>query len=549
MRPIVDCTGAVTYRTSKFLVTILRNLLGKTPQHCKNSGQLAKDLANVTVEQDEVLISHDVVSLFTKTPVNATLTIVRKRLEADKTLKKRTKLTVDDIMELLSFVTKATYFQFNGILYKQVEGFAIGDPLSAVMSNLFMEDLEQKAIPTAPPECGLSLWKRYVDDILEKIKRGSLHQLTGHLNQQDETGNIKFTDEMEQDRELPFLDVKLIVNPDGSIRLKIYRKTTHTDQYLMFDSHHPLEHKLSVVRTLLTRNDTIVTDAEDHKEEEAHIRSALRMNKYPDWAINRVKKELADKKAGLQKPKPDRTEDQKSRGMQVLPYVAGITERVRRVMRKYRLTAPARPYRTLRQLLVHPKDKIDELQKCGSVYQIDCMSCDKVYIGETGRKLETRREEHKAESEKVTAVRRTRSTSTTEDTSKLKSGIAQHLRDHNHVMNWDSTKIIDREDNKKRRWIKEAIHVRKHGAQNTMNRDEGGYELSHIWDPVLNRPAPNGARAGAGQHRQPQQLNRLAPNGARAGAGHHRQPQQMNRQAPNGARAGARHHRHPQQHS
>ena len=158
------------------------------------------------------------------------------------------------------------------------------------------------------------------------------------------------------------------------------------------------------------------------------------MNKYPDWAINRVKKELADKKAGIQKPKPDRTEDQKSRGMQVLPYVAGITERVRRVMRKYRLTAPARPYRTLRQLLVHPKDKIDELQKCGSVYQIDCMSCDKVYIGETGRKLETRREEHKAESEKVTAVRKTRSSSPTENIPKLKSEIAHHLRDHNYVM-------------------------------------------------------------------------------------------------------------------
>ena len=40
LRPIVDCTGAVTYHTSKFLVAILRSLLGKTPQHCKNSGQL-----------------------------------------------------------------------------------------------------------------------------------------------------------------------------------------------------------------------------------------------------------------------------------------------------------------------------------------------------------------------------------------------------------------------------------------------------------------------------------------------------------------------------
>ena len=206
-----------------------------------------------------------------------------------------------------------------------------------------------------------------------------------------------------------------------------------------------------------------------------------------------MKKELADKKAGIQKPKPERTAENKSHGQAVLPYVAGVSERMRRIMRKYRLTAPLRPHRTLRQMLVHPKDKIEDLQKCGTVYQIDCLSCDKAYIGETGRKLEIRKGEHLDESEKVNSRRKTRSTSQNEDNSKLKSGIAQHLRDNNHIMNWDSTKIIDRESNRKRRWIKEAIHVRKRGAQNTMNRDEGGYELSHVWDPVL-RQAPTGAR-------------------------------------------------------
>ena len=101
--------------------------------------------------------------------------------------------------------------------------------------------------------------------------------------------------------------------------------------------------------------------AEDHKEEEKHIRTVLKINKYPNWAVDRVKKELADKKAGIQKPKPERTTENKSRGQAVLPYVAGVSERMRRIMRKYRLTAPLRPHRTLRQMLVHPKDKIEDL--------------------------------------------------------------------------------------------------------------------------------------------------------------------------------------------
>ena len=75
LRPIVDCTGSVTYATSKYLGSLMRPLLGKTPQHCKNSAQLANDLVNVTVEKDEQLISHDVVALFTKTPVDPTLQI------------------------------------------------------------------------------------------------------------------------------------------------------------------------------------------------------------------------------------------------------------------------------------------------------------------------------------------------------------------------------------------------------------------------------------------------------------------------------------------
>ena len=101
---------------------------------------------------------------------------------------------------------------------------------------------------------------------------GTTETLTEHLNIQDPCGMIKFTNEEMQEQKLPFLDVKLIVNNDGSLRLQIYRKPTHTDQYLMFDSHHPLEHKLSVIRTLLSRKDEIVTEESDRTEEEREIK-------------------------------------------------------------------------------------------------------------------------------------------------------------------------------------------------------------------------------------------------------------------------------------
>ena len=77
-----------------------------------NSKQLADDLKDIKLEEDEYLISHDVVSLFTNTPVELTLKIIREKLEQDPDLGKRTRLTVGDIMELVEFLLTTTYLLF-----------------------------------------------------------------------------------------------------------------------------------------------------------------------------------------------------------------------------------------------------------------------------------------------------------------------------------------------------------------------------------------------------------------------------------------------------
>ena len=65
-----------------------------------NSKELASDLTEVSVADDEILNSHDVVALFTSTPIEHTLDIIKRRLEDDKDLKNSTRLTVNDLMEL-----------------------------------------------------------------------------------------------------------------------------------------------------------------------------------------------------------------------------------------------------------------------------------------------------------------------------------------------------------------------------------------------------------------------------------------------------------------
>ena len=248
LRPIVDYTGSIGYNVSRSLTDLLAPIVGKTTHNITNSKHLASEMACVMIEQDEMFLSHDVVSLFTNTPIDDTLHVIRERLEEDSTLKLRTKLQVGDITELLQYVVTTTCFSFRGTIYQQKFGTAMGSPVSLVIANLFMEWLEQQAIATAPVTCQPRLWKRYVDEVMEILKKGCEQQMTAQLNTIDTTGNIKFTYEEESEGSLPFLDTLMVQKEDGTIKFLVYRKKTHTDQYLNFSSHHPLHQKLGVIK-------------------------------------------------------------------------------------------------------------------------------------------------------------------------------------------------------------------------------------------------------------------------------------------------------------
>ena len=484
LRPIVDYTGTIAYNVSRSLADLLGPLVGKTKFHVKNSKHLAEDLREVILEDDEMLCSHDVVSLFTNTPIPQALEIIRERLTEDATLKKRTLLSVPDIMELLEFVLTTTYFTFRGQIYQQKFGTAMGSPVSPIVANLFMEDLEQEAIASAPVSCRPRFWKRYVDDTLEVIKKGEAENLTQHLNTIDSTGSIKFTYEAEEKGSIAFLDTLLVRREDGSIKLKVYRKKTHTNQYLAFSSHHPLHQKMGVIRTLMDRCEGIVTELGDKQQERDTIRTALKTCGYPEWTMGVVKQQMDNREERKEEKKSKRKERQdqdKSRGMVILPYVKGLSEKVARLLKKRKINAAMRPHTTLRQLLVHPKDKVDPGE---GVYTIDCGNCEKKYIGETKRKLCVRVKEHREDVEKIDTGRSfTRDARKQSETERHKSAITDHVCTSNHVIKWDSAKVVQKEADWKARGIKEAVTIRKHPEN--MNRDEGRYQLSHLYDDLL----------------------------------------------------------------
>ena len=88
-----------------------------------NSSQFAKEVANMEISDDEVMVSFDVVSLFTAIPVNKACDYIRNKLNNDSTLQSRTSLTTDDIISLLDFTLSNNYFVYNNCIYKQVHLF------------------------------------------------------------------------------------------------------------------------------------------------------------------------------------------------------------------------------------------------------------------------------------------------------------------------------------------------------------------------------------------------------------------------------------------
>ena len=148
LRPIVSSCGSVTYSVAKELAEILKPLVGKSPHHINSTQDFMEQVKHITLAPGGCLSSYDVSALFTSVPVDPAFNIIKDLLEKDHSLKERTVMAVSDMILLLEFCFKNTYFSFQDQFYEQVEGAAMGFPVSLIVANLYMEYLEQKALST-----------------------------------------------------------------------------------------------------------------------------------------------------------------------------------------------------------------------------------------------------------------------------------------------------------------------------------------------------------------------------------------------------------------
>ena len=229
-----------TYNLAKFLVPVL-DPLTKNEYTVKDTFHFAEKIC----EQDPSLsiCSLDVDSLSTSIPLDEA---IDQLFENTDTIEDFTK---SELKQLLCLATKESYFIFNGLLYKQTDGVAMGSPLGPSLANAFLSYHEKNWLNSCPQGFKPVFYQRYVDDIFVLFKSNDhLKYFQEFLNSCHI--NMSFSMETERQNKFSFLDIE-VIREQGKFSTRIYRKPTFIGVYNSFESFLPSVYKFGMVCTLV----------------------------------------------------------------------------------------------------------------------------------------------------------------------------------------------------------------------------------------------------------------------------------------------------------
>ena len=289
-RPIIAGPVCPTHRLSRLADILLQPFLRKVKSYVRDDIDFLNFLPETT-DPNTILTTFDVTSLYSNIPHDLGKEAIKFWIEKHPEIL-HDRFNLDFIIDSLTLILENNFFQFNNENYLQTLGTAMGTKFAPVYATLTLAYLEDILYEKIGSEYGedmkndfIQAWKRYLDDcfILWKTDWGDIKDIFSIL--QNLHPNIKFT--MEHDTEkIPFLDILLMKAPDGTLITDIFRKTTDTQKYLHFRSHHPKNCKNSIPLILARRICTIVTDANLKEKRLNELRETLRQRGYPLPLIN-----------------------------------------------------------------------------------------------------------------------------------------------------------------------------------------------------------------------------------------------------------------------
>lgn len=279
--------------------------------------------------------------------------------------------------------------------------------------------------------------------------------------------NIQFTVELEKEGRIPFLDVLIYHNNDGSVSLDWYHKETWSGRYLNFESALPLIYKKNTI-SLLTEKIFKLSDKKFHHKNLNLLKNTLLTNGYPLKLINYVMKRTKNKLVHNTSIPRTKEPDQK---FVSVPYIKGLFDRTKNLLSKHNVNVVSRGCDNLNnQLFTRLKDTIPKDRQTNIIYEVSC-NCGVKYVGQTSQHLGKRIYQHKYGSTKNNAP----------DSSQ--SSLSQHLREEKHHIEMDNVKIIAKESNYRKRSILEMIKIKK--CNNNINKQDDSEYIQSTYDNII----------------------------------------------------------------
>ncbi|CAF3485527.1 unnamed protein product [Rotaria socialis] len=471
---IVTCSrDTITSPISQFIFRIIKELRTTLSGVVCNTSNFIKIITDVKLNQDEHLASLDIQDLYTNIPVNKAIDITLKRLDESKKLD-NLPFTKTDIKELLILALKNSYFQFNGKFYKQKTGLPMGNTLSPILADIYMDEYQKQHLHEV--NIPNKIW-RYVDDILiiTKMNKTQLDKYVNDLNKI--RGTIKFTSEFEQNDQINYLDTmltKTIINNETILKIRWFRKDTAADRLLNYESSHGKSIKNNIVKNMTTRILETTQDNIDQQEDLNKLRNMLLKSNYPLKEIEKLIKQTCQEfKSNKNKSndKNDYTAGQiKDKNNDeficslTLPYVPGMEVLKRRLEKKLKIklffSYPYKLQSQFNQSLKVPSKSV--------IYQIPC-SCKETYVGQTKVGIDNRMKQHSK------AINDNENNSNSEMVKHFQEKKFQCLFDTNDAF------IIEEEKDYWKRRTKEAIYSIISESVNTHD------EINAAWTPILHK--------------------------------------------------------------
>ena len=394
LRPIISSIGTFNYNLAKFLVGILKPLT-KNEYTIINSASFIRDFFSHQFDNNVVMASFDVVSLFTNIPLKETTDIILNNVDNDHL--KTFGLEKPHLSKLLNLATCESIFTFKDGVYNQIDGVGMGSCLGPTYADCFLGYFEQQWLRDCPLVFKPLYYRRYVDDTFLIFKRPSHVELfLDYLNSKHR--NIKFTSEVEIEGKISFLDILVTKGREG-FSTSVYRKNTYTGLGLNYLSFSAYLFKINSIRTLINRAYNVCSSYIEFDLEMGFLKEYFLQNSYPGYLFHKILKSFLDNKFSSEIQKLTVNKDCK---YVRLPYVGKASIEIKRKLNNIlRSTYPQIKFQfvftnsfTVGSFFKSTSTLPSDLRSC-VVYLFTCPQCGLRYVGSTSRWLKQRTQDHR----------------------------------------------------------------------------------------------------------------------------------------------------------